>query len=346
MVQTPEQKLKIHLTNDARLIQVYDDGKYSTVVDGDLLYLLSSTKIHPSNTIATIDATLNCVIYDRDKANCFVDYSHEHFRNAAPIDYLPESKIQNYITNYLCEDIMWLLQFKPCDTNKELDTVINKFPENLQKKIQKSLVELGVTGVPYIRAYNAFQMTELYEKKYYYACFNLESMRYELTNNGDFSKTFKNGSCGSWNQLTNIGRDKGYVFFFDKLDIEPIVSEGLLEQIDFDVKNSPYKAANKFLILEDKFTKAMDIAVKQIIEKQGFCDTSSAYYSSIEPYTESIAKAIRKYQNSNDTKLKAQCKSDLLNYYSNSYKELQKMQDKLKELHNLKEKLYGTTKLN
>ena len=330
-------KTSLSLTEEAKLVQVYGHGDFSTVVEGNYLYLLSTTKIAEYNIIATFDINENYVIYNRDKANVFVDWSHEAFSRdkSVQIDALPDTKIAEHLINYLREDINALLVFKSTEKGDILEQVINVYPEDTKVKILKGLERLKVSNdykVSYIVPSTEYQMKHLYDKKYYYACFDTQNKKFEMTNSNDFSIVIKNGSCGSWKQISN--NPKSFVFFFNKSDC-PLANKDICNIIEQDLLTNPYEAANKFIVLEDKFTKGIDTAIEIITSKQGTIDLSLTYYPVMEDYANSIAKTLGKYKKATIDSEKAECMSDLKNLYSNAYNELQKAQDSLKKLHSV-----------
>lgn len=320
------------LTNEAKLIRVYGQGKWSTCVLNNQLYLLTTTKITQHNTIAIIKVNNECTIYNRDMVNLFVDWSHENFKNSIPTDKLSEQKVKEYLITYLKDDVREILTFSK---NKEaLTNVINQFSDELKPKIHKGLIDLGVEFnnefTPYTQAYTKFQIEDFFNRKYYYICFDVANQKYEMTNNNDFSKVFKNGSCGSRNKLEN---DKNcYVFFFKKADVSIIQDNDLHRAIQKDLIKNPYEAVEKFIEYENRLTKALDGTIQDIAEIQGSCELVNVYYPNIQYYTEEIVKTIRNYQKSNSDIEKATCTSDLRNYYQGIYAELQKSQDSLKKM--------------
>lgn len=330
MVGTVELS-EIEVTDNAKLVQVYADGKFSTAIDGDKLFLLSTTQISRYNVIASFDNKGHSVIYDRDKANVFVDWSHEHFNQPGDLEKLPEYRIVEYLTNYLDQDLLKLITFTKDTT--EIMEVVNKFDEHNKAKIMKAFENLNVLGdytVPLTQAYTLNQVNYLYEKNLYYACFDTQNQKYDITNNGDFSKTYKNGSTGSWKRM--LESSTSYIFFFKRTDTSTFYEENILKMIDEDLEGNPYKAANKFIDLENRFTKEIEKAVSNIANIKGFINTDTVYYPNIDDFVENIAKSIMAYQKTNNSIEKAKHRSDLVNLYSNCYLELQKGQDTLRKV--------------
>lgn len=331
-----EKLLELEIPENFKLIQVYDNGRYSTIVAGDRVFLLFTTKVSKYNIIATFDKYENWVIYNRDRANMFVDWSHEAFNKEHPVqlDKLSDAQLAEYLVSYLASDIKYLLKFELTD---EILNLVKEFPENFQKTINKGLDELclsGNHGIPFTRVYTQNQVNWFFNRKFYYICMNLETKKFEVTN-GTFTKVFKNGSAGTWKQL--LSNPKCYIFFFNRTDDTTLYGEDLDRQVNFDLQKSPYEVANSFLKLESKFAKAMDNTVSFITGKTGAIPADMVYYSDIEQSVESVSNDIRLWQKSKDLDIKAKCFSDIKNTYECIYGELQHMQDALRKLTNYAE---------
>jgi hypothetical protein len=332
MVETSEQAA-LNFTENAKVVQVYDKGRFSTAVDGNNLYLLFTTKISRYNVIASFDKRNNVVVYDRDKANLFVNYSHEHFGKSGDIDKLPESQIIDYLLSYLEPDLASLIKFEnPKIENDFLQEIISRYPEDIQNRIHKGLDELGVVGIQYLQAFTQSQIKWCSDRKYYYICLDTSNNKFEMTNS-DFSKVIKNGSCGSWKYL--LSNQNAFVIYFNRTDDNSMFNEDLELQVSLDMQGTPYAAASRFIKLEDEFTKALNELVDVVAKQQGTVDMSIVYYPTVEQYSESIAKSIRSYQKETDERKRHDIFDGTKKLYSDAYNELQKAQTSLRKLHEI-----------
>lgn len=344
MKSVTEKQSDLNVSNEAKLTQVYAKGKYSAVVDKSILYLMSTTVISKYNVIASINASKKCIIYDRDKANLFVDWSHEHFNKKGEIDQLPETQIQQYIISYLEDEIIKTIDFSETKLSGNFERLLNRFSSIDKDLILNSLRLAGIYKegtfiVPYTQAYTKDQITWAHEQMLSFIHLNAKTLKYDCCKrlkNGKYEVIIKNGGCGTWKQIEKDSENCCCIIFKQS----PLLKENdeaIKQQVLIDVEGSAYYAANKFIKLEESFNQSLENMIKSITESGGTVDLEKVYRPNIDIYAESIAKNVRAYKRLSEFDIDQ--KNDILlqleSNYSNAYEELQKAKDSLKELHEI-----------
>lgn len=320
----------VEFSTNVKLLQIYS-GKYCTVIDTDYLYLLENVQINTKNIIAKIDVKENVEIIDRDKVNVFIDWSNMHFGNKDAIDTLAESKIKDYLIDFLWPDINELVDFKNDDYSMLLD-LTNHFSQSDKENIFKALEDLGLTeksGLKFTEVYSKYQIDYLVNKKYYYICLNLSKLKYAVSSS-DFKKYYSNGACGNWHKL--IKNPEFKVLFFNKNDEFLTLSKTVEAILKNDISKQPELVINSFLKLEDKFIKALNEMVDNITAKQGILSTSQIYYPNVEDKLIVLEVLLRNYQIENEASNKLNIFKQLSELYSAIYSEFSKSQNCLREL--------------
>ena len=338
-------QLSLELSDDAKLVQVYGEDEFSTVADNDLIYLLKTTRISKYNVIASIDAKLNCKIFDRDKANLFIDWSHEHYGKAGKIEDLSDEQIEYYISNYLEPDTVELLTFKPMDAYKDNDfyKVVAQCNPDVQNEIFTSLCKLGVYAIPDVYyapitiAYTQLQSDYLENKMYAFCKMNSAKNKYATCSRQDNGKYIVHGCNGtvgkikkSHNQLEHIA------IFFDKLPSTLANSSKIEQVVKRDVEGSSYHVANRYIKLQSAYDKIIKNLIEDIQSTKGFIDLSSIEYPDFEVYAEAVALGIRKYKRQTALDEKQKTIEELMEVYSNILKETNKALKTVKYLKSLK----------
>lgn len=325
---------------DCKLLQIYGDNKFSTATNGELVFLLSNTRISKYNVIATIDADGNVTLIDRDKADLFVDWSHEHYGNKKPINELPDEQIKSYLRNYLEPDTMCLLQFNNTEFVGQIADIFNRFTPKAKNDIMDALQYMGVHNgttftTPFMRLKSLAQFDWAQENKFYFAKFDVNSQRYDIckrTADGGYEIMAKNGSCGTFKKILN-DKENRCCIVFNKTDGMSISKLDLKTQVLEDAKGSSYAAANKFVKLEERMTKALNELVSTASNSTISIDLSKIYYPILDEETETIAKIIKRYQKSTNEIEKLDYTNTLVECYASCYDKLQKAQISLKDLH-------------
>lgn len=349
MSSITEVQMQINLSKDAKLSQIYGKNKFSTVIDGDIIYLMSSTHISKYNVIAMITSD-NCQIVDRDKANIFVDWSHEHFGNPDKIESLSNERICNYIMSYLEPELTSLITFSKTEISEELSNILNRFSKESKEELftalsKAELFDLTTNNfnVPYTRLTTKKQMEWAHENMYTFIFLNADNATYDCCSrekSGAYNIIAKNGRCGSWKQIEKQ-KDNAICLIFDQTPLKDPNDEKIDAQVREDICGSSYKAANKFIILEEKFSKSLNEVINVITAKQGVLDLQKVHYPDVNTHAENIAKIVRAYNKLDETNFveKEELTLKLKETYKIAYEELQKSQDSLKELHELAESL-------
>lgn len=338
---TTELQMTLSITDNAKLVSIYGD-KYVTIIEDNLLYLINSTVISKYNAIASIDIAGNCAIYDRDKANCFVDWSHEHYGKRGQIDELPESQIKTYLATYLHEDTYSLIQFNHKQLDGKFKQLLDRFDSDSRMSLLAALSDSGlyndIAGVfkPYTYLTSKDQMQWAHDNMYSFIFINATTQKYDCCRriaDGKYEVIAKNGSCGSWTKVCKDLENCCCIIFNEKPASGVELSEDVEKQILEDMESSAYHAANKFIKLEEAFNKELDAFVLDVTESKGFVDLEKIHRPDVEVYAETIAKEIRAYKREHDSLLRKEaCKAALVKAYHSAYTELTKAQDSLKAL--------------
>ena len=344
MTTTLEQ-MNLPITKDAKLISVYGE-QYITIVENAKLYLLRTTVISKYNAIASIDIANNCVIYDRDAANCFVDWSHVHFGKAGQIDSLSDEQIKKYLTFYLQNDTYSLISFSQTELTSDFARIFDRMEDMHKSTILESLYKAKIYSakedkfiIPWTQISTKDQMQWAHDNQYTFIFLNAATQHYDCckrTSDGKYEVICKNGSCGSWAKVSKDLDNCCCILFNQKPGLSIEFTENLESQIAEDIEDSAYYAANKFVKLEEKFNKTLEDLTNRITEQNGYVDMAKVYYPNIDEHAETIAKTVRAYKRNPEDAVKTQeCKSILLKEYTAAYTELQKAQDSLKALYAL-----------
>lgn len=338
---TSKLVLDLELTKDAELIQVYGKGQFCTVVENDLLYLLRTTHISKYNAIASFSVDGNCIIYNRDFANCFVDWSHEFYGQQGEIDEQSDDKIKELITSYLEPDIINLMKFSNTEFSGNFERIFNKFSKEDQEKILEGLQKLGVYKdnkfiIPWTQISTMKQIEWSDSNLFSFAKLSIENMHYDIcsrTLNGGYNIMAKNGNCCTNRKFAKDLENKCYIIFNTSC-LHTIYDKNIIEQIREDVKGSSYHAANKFVKIEEKLIKDLDALIESATKKLLYVDMSKVKYPDIDEFAEKIAKYIKAYQKSDDVAEKAELICCLKNVYSEAYNNLQESQASYEKLYN------------
>lgn len=338
-------QLSLELSDDAKLVQVYGEDEFSTVVDNDLIYLLRTTKISKYNVIASVDAKLNCKIFDRDKANLFIDWSHEHYGKAGKIEDLSDEQIEYYISNYLEPDTVELLTFKPMDAYKDNDfyKVVVQCNPDVQNEIFTSLCKLGVYAIPDVYyapvtiTYTQLQSDYLENKMYAFCKMNSAKNKYATCSRQDNGKYIVHGCNGTVGKIKKMSNQLEHIaIFFDKLPSTLANTSKIEQAVKRDVEGSSYHVANRFIKLQSALDKAINKEVERIQNIKGHIDLANVNYPDLEVHAEQIAKLIRKYKNTNMLDVKQNITKELINVYVDAVKEIQKTVSSIKALNEIK----------
>lgn len=347
-----EKQLNLADLANAKVLQTYGESKFCTVVQDNLIYLLNSTIISRYNTIATIDVRGHVEIYDRDKANIFVDWSHEHYGKKGNIEDLSNEQIGNYIYSYIAVDTTALIKFNNTTFTEAFKNIIDKFSAESQLAIFDGLMKMGVYAngefkVPYARLYNQEQADWSNTELYSFIKLDAATQKYDICSRTDDEKAIAkdrnyivHSKNGNIKKIFSDFDNKLFVIFNSRPKSKQNTAQ-IEEQVRIDVEGSSYAAANKFVVLECKFCKSLEEVSQAIANKQGYVDLAKVHQPEIDPYAELIAKTVRAYKRLDDTKKteKEHLINVLVEAYSNAYKELQKAQDSLKELYKFLESL-------
>lgn len=341
-------QLSLELSENSKLIQIYGEDKFSTIVDGNLVYLLKTTKISRYNVIASLDVKLNCKIFNRDLANLFVDWSHEYFEKPGKIEDLTDEQIAGIIANYLEPDTVELLTFKPMeDYYKDNDNDFSKVIQNFyscedQARVFEGLCKLKVYAIPDVWhypvafAYTQLQSDYLEQKQYSYCRLNATLGKYDICSRDDNGKYIVHAKNGSTRKLKKPFDGTMLTVFFEQLP-KTIEYKSKLEQVvKRDVEGSSYHVANRYIKLQSAYDKTIKNLIEDIQSTKGFIDLSSIEYPDFEVYAEAVALGIRKYKRQTALDEKQKTIEELTEVYSNILKETDKALKTVKHLKNLK----------
>lgn len=338
MTVTTKEILELDFSEDQKLLQVYGDNLFSTIKVGKFIYLLDSTRISKYNTIAQLDAKGNCTIFNRDKANIFVDWSHEHYGNKGEIDELPEQQIKDYISSYLEPDLDYLVEFSKDTT--EFNKMLSKANSNTQYEILTALMNAGLLAnsnmflVDFTIAHTINQMQKFEEDLYTFAKIDVKNNKYDICSrldNGKYKVIAKNGSIGNYKKMASNSDSVMFVVFnqrpklIEELDkIETIVRQ--------EVELSSYQAANKFIKIQETLEKEIASNIQKITDTKGFIDLSKVHYPDLDVYAEDIAKKITKYKKLTELEDKEEIIKSLTKVYSDAFIEINKSKTCLEAL--------------
>lgn len=349
---TTEAQINLSLTENAKIISIYGNSEFCTVLEGDKLYLLKSTIISKYNVIASMAIDKTVTIYDRDKANLFVDWSHEHFGKHGEIDELPESQIKDYIVLYLESDINKLIKFDNVEFSGNFKRIFDKYSLEHKNEILKGLEKMGVYKnnkfiIPWCQAYTIGQINDSIENLRPFIKLNFKKQRYDICRMLATNKWHifaKNGNVGTDKKLISDKEDCCFIMFDDSGDLkENSVSSKELEEIKNKItlkikedlqRGSGYAAANQFVKIEEDFNKKVENLVTQASDKNLFIDLEDIYYPNIDKQTERVSILIRKYSKldkTNNIEIDS-IEKELQELYEFIYNELQKAQVSLMTL--------------
>ena len=338
---TSQLVLELELTENAELSEIYGKGQFCTIIENNLLYLLRTTYISKYNAIASFSINGDCIIYNRDFANCFVDWSHEFYGKSGNIEDLPDDKIKELLKSYLEPDIIHLMTFSNTEFSGNFKRIFETFSKENQEKILEGLQKLGVYKnnkfiIPWLQVTTKKQIEWSHEKLFSFIKLNTENMHYDIcsrTLNGGYNIAAKNGNCCTDKQFTKDLENKCYIIF-NASCLSTIYNKNIVEQIKEDLKGSSYYAANKFVKIEEKLIKDLNILIEDAAKKNLFVDMSKVQYPDIDEFAEKIAKSVKSYQKSNDVVEKAEIFCALKEIYSAAYDNLQKSQASYEKLYN------------
>lgn len=341
-----EKVLDLHLSENVKLVQVYgQDNKFCTVIDEDILYLMKSTIISKYNIVASFDIQGHYVIYDRDKANVFVDWSHEHYGKKGNIEDLPEEQIGSYLTSYLENDINELIKFDQYELSGNFKRILSEFPEDIQNNIFKALETIQVYKdgkfiVPYAQMHSVSQMNWADDKLLHFIKLNSKKQFYDIctrTRDGGYKIIYVNKGLLAYKRLASDKNSCCYIAF-NKTDVISTSNVNIEQKVLEDVEGSSYVAANQFINLECKFEKSLEELTNIVANKKGYVNLDNIHHPDVDKIAESIARRINAYKRAKDDIVKRQeLLKGLIEDYTAAYDELQKAQDSLRELHSLAE---------
>ena len=338
MTVTTKEILELNFSEDQKLLQVYGDNLFSTIKAGKFIYLLDSTRISKYNVIAQLDARGNCTIFNRDKANIFVDWSHEHYGKKGEIDELPEQQIKDYISSYLEPDLNYLVEFSKDAT--EFNEMLSKATSNTQYEVTTALMNAGLlansnmflTDFAIARTIN--QMQKFEEDLYTFAKIDVKNNKYDICSrldNGKYKVIAKNGSIGNYKKMAANSDSIMFVVFNQR---PKLIEE--LDKIETKVRQevelSSYRAANKFVKIQEDLEKEIASNVQKITDTKGFIDLSKVHYPDLDVYAEDIAKKITKYKKLTEPEDKEEIIKSLTKVYSDAFIEINKSKTCLEAL--------------
>lgn len=338
MTVTTKEILELEFSEDQKLLQVYGDSLFSTVKVGKFIYLLDSTRISKYNVIAQLDAKGNCTIFNRDKANIFVDWSHEHYGKRGEIDELPEQQIKDYISSYLEPDLDYLVEFSK--DSVEFNEMLSKANSNTQYEILTALMTAGLLAnsnmflVDFALARTINQMQKFEEDLYTFAKIDVKNNKYDICSrldNGKYKVIAKNGSIGNYKKMASNPDSIMFVVFNQR---PKLIEE--LDKIETKVRQevelSSYQAANKFIKIQEELEKEIASNVQKITDTKGFIDLSKVHYPDLDVYAEDIAKKITKYKKLTDLEDREELIKSLTKVYSDAFIEINKAKTCLEAL--------------
>lgn len=338
MTVTTKEILELEFSEDQKLLQVYGDSLFSTVKVGKFIYLLDSTRISKYNVIAQLDAKGNCTIFNRDKANIFVDWSHEHYGKRGEIDELPEQQIKDYISSYLEPDLDYLVEFSKDAV--EFNEMLSKAKSNTQYEILTALMNAGLLAnsnmflVDFVLARTINQMQKFEEDLYTFAKIDVKNNKYDICSrldNGKYKVIAKNGSIGNYKKMAANSDSVMFVVFNQR---PKLIEE--LDKIETKVRQeielSSYQAANKFVKIQEELEKEIASNVQKITDTKGFIDLSKVHYPDLDVYAEDIAKKITKYKKLTEPEDKEEIIKSLTKVYSDAFIEINKAKTCLEAL--------------
>lgn len=336
MTVTSEQA-NLEVSKDAKILQVYGEDEFCTIVNDGLVYLLKTTQLSRYNVIAALDVSGNCTIYDRDRANLFVDYTGLH-RNSIEIDKLDECQIVAYLKEYLQPDITTLIKFKKDFT--EFLKFISIADTDIKTKIYKALQNVNCLStdnnllINFTRAYTTDQMRYLEDHYYLFIVLNFETNKYAVCQkqeNGKYIVFDKNGTVGTHKKLFQH-KDTMAFFAFNKRPKSIENFSKIKEIVLKDLEDSSYNVANKFIKIQQELDDALDNEKQRILAKSIILDLSGIYHADLEVYAEEIAKLIRKYKKLTALDNKEELIEHLTKIYSDAFVEIEKAKASLKFL--------------
>lgn len=341
--------MDLPITENAQLISIYGD-RFCTIIENDRLYLLKSTVISRYNVIAEINIMKDTIIYDRDKANLFVDWSHEHFGKSGNIEDLSEQQIKDYISSYLEEDLLKLIKFDLTEVTGDFLRIIRKFDVNKQIKIFDALEKMKVYDkeqrvftVPYIQAMTVKMLEWNEDNLFSFIKLDAVKQNYDIcqrTIDNGYIIIAKNGSCGTFKKIAKDVDNKICLVFNQqpKKEYSNSKTDIMIEtKVQEDLsKLTSYTAANQFVKLEERFSKSIDELISISANKDCFVDLKEVYYPQIDKSIEQIAKLVRRYQYLQKQNLATSEQEEIVvklhKEYKTCYEELEKAQKSLKAL--------------
>lgn len=338
MTVTTKEILELDFPEDQKLLQVYGDSQFSTTKSGRFIYLLDSTRISKYNVIAQLDAKSNCTIFNRDKANLFVDWSHEHYGKRGEIDELPEQQIKDYIKSYLEPDLDSLAEFSK-DTY-EFNEMLSKASSNTQYEVSTALMSAGLLSnsnmflVDFLIARTANQMESFESGLYTFAKIDVKNNKYDICSrldNGKYKVIAKNGSIGNYKKMASNPDSIMFVVFNQRPKLIEELDK-IESKVRVEVELSSYQAANKFVKIQEELEKEIASAIQKITDTIGFVDSSKIYYPDLDVYAEDIAKKITKYKKLTEPEDKEEMIKSLTKVYSDAFVEINKAKTCLEAL--------------
>lgn len=338
MTMTTKEILELEFLEDQKLLQVYGDNLFSTIKVGKFIYLLNSTRISKYNVIAQLDARGNCTIFSRDKANIFVDWSHEHYGKKGEIDELPEQQIKDYISSYLEPDLDCLIEFSKDTT--EFNKMLSKANSNAQYEILTALMNAGLLAnsnmflTEFTIAYTINQMRTLEDAFYTFAKIDVKNGKFVICSrldNGKYKIVAKNSPMPNYKKMA---ANSDYMMFVVFNQRPKLIEE--LDKIETKVRQevelSSYQAANRFVKIQEDLEKEIASNVQKITDTKGFIDLSKVHYPDLDVYAEDIAKKITKYKKLTELEDKEAIIKSLTKVYSDAFIEINKSKTCLEAL--------------
>lgn len=320
----------VEFSEKARLLQIYTNS-YCTIIDGDYLYLVENVQINPRNVIAKIDVKENCEIIDRNKANVFIEFSNMHFGCKDNIENLSAQQIQQYIIDFLVQDINELLTFNQIDYSY-IEKLVNYFAVEDRKVIYKRMSQLEIDKtLKFTRVYSFEQLNYLLDRQYAYICLNINKKKWAVSD-GTNKHYYCNGSGGPWKKLRS-SLDFYYIIFFDKSSKCHLLSKDTEALLRRDVELETSTIITHLLKLEDKLTKSLNEMISLLTLKHGLIKVEDVHYPDIADAIDTLEVLLNNYKNANTKEDKLSMFNLLKDKYSYIYSEFSKAQNSLKNLY-------------
>ena len=305
---TTVEQAELRLTTDAKMVSNYGDKFITVTEDSHTLYLLKGTIVSKYNVIASVNMTNECKLFDREGANFFVEWSHQHYGQNISIENLPDSQIQQYIKEYLQNDIYSLMQFEETSLdNEQFKKYFDKLSDSSRATVLSALEKAGIFSadqhkflIPYMITKSESHINWSRDNLYSYAALYVTKDRYDVCERdslGNYIVLAKNGHCGSLAKYRPDSDERCYIIFDKKPEssIAQTTSEDSLsrEELEAIVDGSPYHAAFRLVKLEEAFEKEVEAFVTLVGEHVGYVDLNKIYHPDIDNYIETSAKLVR-----------------------------------------------------